>query len=65
MMANLSKGLGAFADAFSGSQQGQDIGAELAKQNASMLSEEEQRAAEALKLVTARNPRLRKAGAFG
>jgi lysozyme len=65
MMASFGKGVGAFADSIGGGGQDANVGAELAKQNASMLSEEEQRAAQALKMVTARNPRLRQAGAFG
>jgi hypothetical protein len=65
MMASMGKGVGAFADSMGGGSQDANVAAELAKQNASMLSEEEQRAAQALKMVTARNPRLRQAGAFG
>jgi lysozyme len=65
-MAGMGKGVGAFASAMGEGQQDSSAGEALAKMNASMLSDEEQRAAQALQMVTARNPRLRKqAGAFG
>jgi lysozyme len=63
IMAGLGKNIGAFGEAMGG-EQSKDIGAELAKANQSALSEEEQRAAQALQMVTARNPRKRQ-GAFG